>query len=72
MPTIKSKKPVGAKPRIDKRLLLRNYQKELLIRLNIMHSYAHDMCGAHENPTELRAELRKTRRMLGQLIMLIE
>lgn len=72
MPTIKVKKPLDVKPRINKQLLLRNYQKEMMQRLNIMHSYAHDMCGAHENPAELRAELRQTKRLLVQLIMLVE
>lgn len=66
------KKVRTPKPRINKALLLRNYQKEMKQRLAVMHSLAHDMCGSLQDVHEVRAELRQTNRLLLQLIALVE
>lgn len=65
-------KPSEAKPRIGKPLLLRNYQKDLNLRLQSMHSLAHDMCGNYADHQAMRAELRKTKKLFAQLIALVE
>ena len=70
--TKRKRKPPEAKPAYNKQVLIRTFQRDLSKRVVDMHRLAHDMCGAHQDVHEMRAELRETKKLLLQLVALIE
>lgn len=77
MKTTNRKKSTEAKPLVAslaqaKQVLIRNFRRDLKKRVIDMHRLAHDMCGAHRNVHEKRAELRETKKLVLQLVALVE